>query len=555
MSRSVKTVRTEQDVKDQQARLREYGKKREEEKKLRERSKSKPQKTPMIDMSILPTPEESAVILSNKCPLMLPSSPSEDLPGLVDNSTKVVIHIPPKEVVELSTEEVVKSVNLAVEESKNKPEVKSTGLTINWNTLDGRSFDPSNPIKDLDGKIRWIQGTQPFKTKSKAFFLIYLVNIEKNSIIEALKKVKDLYSDTYPIISHNTGVTFVFARYKDTVEKSKENVFDILNNRPFIYSITAAGEYKNVENFVKVSDELYKPEVADASKVPIYDRVKASTTDEEVLRLANRPGDAPGLLTMHQIALKNKMKDNPMIEYWKNYKPWGWQKIVMKLVSESPNDRDIIWVYGRKPKVGKTNLSEYLEANYPKHFLPIPNPGQLDNVQRLRVTSYLNGSWNGYCTILNFQMGQEHAEHIYKILEAVKDPRISSGKYEPISKSTPYGHVLVFANFPPNPYRRVEKKIPFPGGSKMETIIETLIDPNRLKVINLDEFTNDPNLKNPNPDYKGPALDLGVKLDETETLLEKRMLESIVTGDKLMSPEFKNPTKQSIDIIAESMGN
>ena len=126
--------------------------------------------------------------------------------------------------------------------------------------------------------------------------------------------------------------------------------------------------------------------------------------------------------------------------------PFPWQKSIMAKISETPNDRKIIWIANQDGNVGKSKLLKYL--CYKKLAKRLP----LGNATQLKTNCIVQGPSRCYCVDIPRTIGStEKMDDLISALEEIKNGWITSamyGKYQELMMEPP--HVLVFANFTPN---------------------------------------------------------------------------------------------------------
>lgn len=117
---------------------------------------------------------------------------------------------------------------------------------------------------------------------------------------------------------------------------------------------------------------------------------------------------------------------------------YGWQKEIIEIVKQDPDDRIIYWIWDRKGLSGKTTFCKYLSIKY-------------DAIN-------LEGKKNDilYCAALFetdlyvWDLERSMEDYIsYAALEKIKNGYFMCQKYEskPIHRNSP--HIIVFANFAP----------------------------------------------------------------------------------------------------------
>lgn len=121
---------------------------------------------------------------------------------------------------------------------------------------------------------------------------------------------------------------------------------------------------------------------------------------------------------------------------------YEWQKSVLKIISEKPNDRSINWFYEYEGCTGKTTLAKYILKHYPFATYSCAS-------KSADILSIADPNKNIY--ILNFARTQEGFAP-YTALEQLKDGLISDSKLKKKSNNIIMNppHIVVFANWPPD---------------------------------------------------------------------------------------------------------
>lgn len=120
-----------------------------------------------------------------------------------------------------------------------------------------------------------------------------------------------------------------------------------------------------------------------------------------------------------------------------------WQKQVIELVEtevETPNDRQVIWVYGEEGGEGKTSLCKHLYVKYRPNSVLYTGGKLADMVLQ----------WKGEPVVL-FNLPRDAKQYFqFSFVESMKDAFCSSGKYRSKLKSIDRpAVVVVFANWLP----------------------------------------------------------------------------------------------------------
>lgn len=131
-----------------------------------------------------------------------------------------------------------------------------------------------------------------------------------------------------------------------------------------------------------------------------------------------------------------------------------WQKGVIQIVEEEPDDRSLFWIWSDSGNVGKTTFCKYLSAKYGA----IPLAGKGADV-RNGVVTYLNDTGTTPELIVIPIPKSFSADYIsYEAIENCKDMYFYSGKYEGGAVNGNCPHVFVFSNFYPDTSKMMEDR-------------------------------------------------------------------------------------------------
>jgi len=123
-----------------------------------------------------------------------------------------------------------------------------------------------------------------------------------------------------------------------------------------------------------------------------------------------------------------------------------WQKHIMELIGENPDDRSIHWFYSTEKGVGKTTFAKYLVMKKGACMLD----GKKNDVKNAVLTWMKEyGEYPELC-VWNIPASLDADYISYTALEQVKDALFYSGKYEGGPVAGPCPHVIIFANVPPS---------------------------------------------------------------------------------------------------------
>ena len=123
-----------------------------------------------------------------------------------------------------------------------------------------------------------------------------------------------------------------------------------------------------------------------------------------------------------------------------------WQKDIVNIVNEEPDERTINWYWEEKGGMGKTALCKYLV----KHFNALVVSGK-NNDALFGVINFKNNTGH-YPDIIIIDIPRcIDSEYInYLSLEKLKDGCFFCGKYEGTMVLMPTPHIIVFSNYEPD---------------------------------------------------------------------------------------------------------
>lgn len=158
---------------------------------------------------------------------------------------------------------------------------------------------------------------------------------------------------------------------------------------------------------------------------------------------------------IYSTALEWEGKKKRFGDVWcKNYSPpkaiklitqdqlYDWQKNLLNIIKEEPNERDIHWVYSAEGAMGKSSFCKLLVAKYNAILC---GTGKYADIMNLIYKTDMDKH-----NLMVFNLPRNHGNKIsYSALEAIKDGLVCNTKYETGSKIFNAPHIIVFANAEP----------------------------------------------------------------------------------------------------------
>lgn len=124
----------------------------------------------------------------------------------------------------------------------------------------------------------------------------------------------------------------------------------------------------------------------------------------------------------------------------------GWQKEIIKIITEEPNDRDIYWFRGKEGSEGKTTFGKYLVRKHGAIILGGKSADMKNGIIEYKKT---NGN-TPELIVLNIPKSFDSSYLSYTGIEEVKDMLFYSGKYEGGMVDGDNPHLIVFSNIFPD---------------------------------------------------------------------------------------------------------
>lgn len=161
------------------------------------------------------------------------------------------------------------------------------------------------------------------------------------------------------------------------------------------------------------------------------------TEDSSIKRLALQYYK-PLKNVQREIAIENCKKD--LINDFDNIEWKEWQKSILEIIANKPDNRKINWIYDKIGNNGKSYLSKYLQITEDVYYI---TGGKQNDI----LYGYDNQS------IIIYDLARTYAdnmEHIYTTIENFKNGMYLSTKYETEQRIFKIPHIFVMSNFMPN---------------------------------------------------------------------------------------------------------
>ena len=123
-----------------------------------------------------------------------------------------------------------------------------------------------------------------------------------------------------------------------------------------------------------------------------------------------------------------------------------WQKEILEIIQEEPDDRTIYWYWSDAGNIGKTTFCKFLCVKHEACLLS----GKGADVRNGALT--WKNDKGAYPDLCVFPVPRSfNSDYLsYEAMENIKDALFYSGKYEGGTVADPCPHLFVFSNFPPD---------------------------------------------------------------------------------------------------------
>lgn len=143
-----------------------------------------------------------------------------------------------------------------------------------------------------------------------------------------------------------------------------------------------------------------------------------------------------------EIFIKNIVLEKPL-KLIDNLRDW--QKDIINIIKEEPDDRTIRWYYDYKGNIGKTALCKYICVNFNAIYIS----GKSSDCKYM-IVKYKE-SKGGFPDVVIFDIPRCNMDYInYEAIEKIKDGIFFSNKYECDMVIMNSPHLLIFANEEPD---------------------------------------------------------------------------------------------------------
>ncbi|AXH76395.1 MAG: putative viral replication protein [Cressdnaviricota sp.] len=322
----------------------------------------------------------------------------------------------------------------------------SFNIENNWEQYDIEKMDKKQSIKYIiyqgelckDGK-KHIQGFLQLHKKKEMTFIKKLLN-DKTLHIEPMRGTPE------------QARLYCTDEYIDKEGNKKDIWFNQIEY----------GELDNTTERQRTDLISLKNKIVDGERV---DKILLESTDNKEIHNILQYNRT--LKKLEQVVRYESIKTQ-LLQQFKDVK---WNKVqtkILEIISERPDNREVNWIYDEDGNTGKSYLSKYLQLTEDIYYI---TGGKQNDI--------LYGYEGQEIVIIDLaRTYADNLEHIYTIIENLKNGMYLSTKYETIQKIFKVPHIIVMANFRPD---------------------KTKLSRDRWNIINTDDYQEDIPLSLPEP--------------------------------------------------------
>lgn len=146
---------------------------------------------------------------------------------------------------------------------------------------------------------------------------------------------------------------------------------------------------------------------------------------------------------------KNKIRivSQKKIDKLNSLKLYPWQKKMMSIYNDEPNDRDIHWVYDKDGGAGKSTFCSWLR-NIKKNTIVIKDTASMRDIADV-IRNYVEQNEDPDAIVIDLPRTLVDRTSLYTMLENIKNGSLTCTKYSGTTIEFCSPHVFVFANWKP----------------------------------------------------------------------------------------------------------
>lgn len=288
-----------------------------------------------------------------------------------------------------------------------------------------------------------------FRLQGQKYLLTYKTHLDKVLYPRFLASLKADVKRIY--MAHENGAgdpvtpyehTHVVVDWGSTFQSRNVRILDFNEIHPHISKITKKESWKKACKYICKEDKSVVLDPEDSfSQENFITHLWNQATIQDALQEAAQIRDVPAI-----IAAYNCRPGFGAPERWLLETPYEWQQELIDELMGEPSDRKVIWIMDHHGSNGKTRLAEHLE--YLGRAESFSNIGRVaDFIMNMKAV--MDGGFQGNTIFLNLARSMEHCEHIYTVIEQIKDQKLYATKYTGGKVYLPLLHVVILSNWMP----------------------------------------------------------------------------------------------------------
>lgn len=283
-----------------------------------------------------------------------------------------------------------------------------------------------------------------FRVQNQRIHITYKTHLNKEKYKAWAKddlRVKDCHMAHEEADKHHPYKhTHVILKWPSIFQSRNARRFDYQGIHPNLKPITSKRQLKHTYRYLTKED----PECAyllELSSKAFSKKVWSCKTLQEALEDCEKPSDVLGTKAMFEA----KPVEVPPPDLITKFRKW--QLKLMAELDSAPDDRHVIWIYDPVGGGGKSRLARHIKDS----GMGIAISGT--TAQRdiaLVIKNEIQRGTSLRVIMLDLTRSFKDRD-IYNVIEMLKNGRMISPKYESCRLRWRPGHVVVFANFLPDP--------------------------------------------------------------------------------------------------------
>lgn len=290
--------------------------------------------------------------------------------------------------------------------------------------------------------------TDNFRLQGQKFLLTYTTHLDKTLVTRFFNSLKEGVKRVY--IAHENGNedpvtpykhTHVVIDWGSTFQSRNVRVLDFDEIHPHISKITKPENWKKACKYICKEDKTVLLEPEDQFKENIMTRIWEQPTIQDALQNVTSIRDVQATIAAYSCRPGFQAPERWLLE-----SPYEWQRQLIEELESTPSDRKVIWIMDKNGSNGKTRLAEHLE--YLGRAESFSNIGRVADFI-MNMKQVMDSGFRGNTIFLNLARSMEQCDHIYTVIEQIKDQKLYATKYTGGKVYLPLLHIVVLSNWLP----------------------------------------------------------------------------------------------------------